>query len=516
MCYDFVKNKREGLFMKKLFQIITLILAFTVAVSLFGCMAPSDGFGGGYGGAMGPEGAYGDYDKIEDGATEGDKNMGAGMMTASAHNDNEYYALWQDLFYKGQGENDYGKFYNYKDRWGLDSLNRVKVNVTCGGKPSVGAMVSLMDGDTTVFTGVTDSNGTAYLFGTGDDCTVYAKSGQYEGSVSYNGGDVKISLDGGRERSDTIEIMFVVDVTGSMGDEIDYLKNELKDVVEKIAATDGVKAINMAFLFYRDHTDEDVFIYNDFLDVTDQKNLSQHQKNLNKQYANGGGDYPEAVDEALAMATEKQWSQSSTKIIFHVYDAPPHEGNKYAENYSKAVLRAAEKGIRICPILASGADTLCEYLAREAAVLTGGTFVYITDDSGIGNPHYDPNIPNAVVENLNLLMVRLVKGYFTGTFDPPVAWDGNTYYSIKAPYEYDDFILSGHVKKYKQGQTVTIRTKTSEKKVVMYANGQFAGEQSGQGTFDEATNSYYWEFSFIMPDEEVEITFSFGDMQIIE
>ena len=81
---------------------------------------------------------------------------------------------------------------------------------------------------------------------------------------------------------------------------------------------------------------------------------------------------------------------------------------------------AAQMGIRICPIICSGTNTLTEYLVREAAIHTGGTFIYITDDSGIGNPHHDPELPNVVIEALNDMLVRLINGYHTGEFAPPV------------------------------------------------------------------------------------------------
>ena len=72
--------------------------------------------------------------------------------------------------------------------------------------------------------------------------------------------------------------------------------------------------------------------------------------------------------------------------------------------------------------MASGANMLTEYLVRQAAILTGGTFTFITDDSGIGGSHYDPDLPNVVIERLNDLLVRLVEGYYTGTFAKPVYW----------------------------------------------------------------------------------------------
>ena len=90
--------------------------------------------------------------------------------------------------------------------------------------------------------------------------------------------------------------------------------------------------------------------------------------------------------------------------------------------FNAAVVQAAEKGIRICPILCSGAAEITEYTMCQAAIYTGGTFIFATDDSGIGNSHYDPNIPNVTVELLNSMIVRLVKGYNTGEFENPIYW----------------------------------------------------------------------------------------------
>ena len=217
--------------------------------------------------------------------------------------------------------------------------------------------------------------------------------------------------------------MFVVDITGSMGDELTFLKTELDDVIKKIAANDSQTVIKLALLFYRDNTDRVPFLYFDFTDVTSSEGLQKQLDGLNYQSAMGGGDYPEAVDEALELAVNKQWSTgATTKIIYHVLDAPLHTKSANKDRFANAVEIAAEKGIRICPILCSGADSTTEFSMREAAIHTGGTFIYVTDDSGIGNSHHDPNIPNVTVELLNSMLVRLTKGYHTGNFEDPVYW----------------------------------------------------------------------------------------------
>ncbi len=349
----------------------------------------------------------------------------AGLITAAAWNDNENFEAWKKLF--EQNEDGGAKFFSYTSRnsWGLSSYNRVKVTVKNGENIVAGAKVTAASTDGEIlFSAVSDASGVAYLFAEGGG-NIKVVSGEHSQEYTFESfpAEIEIILSGSEEKKNIIDLMFVVDVTGSMGDELNYLKNEIADVVNRVSANDQNTVINLALLFYRDEVDQEELKYYDFKNVTTPEGLSEMQSAINSQKASGGGDTPEFVDEALTLAMEQQWSSgATTKIIFHILDAPPHSSEKDKERYKKAVNDAAEKGIRICPVLCSGADELTEYLTRQAAIYTGGTFIFVTDDSGIGNSHHDPNLPNATVELLNSLMVRLIKGYHTGTFGEPVYW----------------------------------------------------------------------------------------------
>lgn len=353
----------------------------------------------------------------------------AGLITAGAWNDNDDYAYWQSLFIGGN-DND-GKFYSFSEgkSWGFDSQNRIKVTVRGkDGNAVCGSHVYAKDENgTTLFSAVTNSAGVAYLFACEDAKTVTAESGAYAADTDVDGGELTITLDGYEEKRNVIDIMFVVDVTGSMGDELNYLKAELGDVITRVCRANKDAIINLALLFYRDKTDSEIYKYFDFTNVNSKDGLTAQLEAINSQYASGGGDYPEAVDGALELALNAQWSSStSTKLIFHLLDAPPHSSQENKSLYKSSVERAAEMGIRICPIICSGTDTLTEYLVREASIYTGGTFIFVTDDSGIGNPHHDPELPNVTVEALNSLLVRLIEGYYTGEFAPPEYWKTDT------------------------------------------------------------------------------------------
>ncbi len=412
-------------------------LCYMLAVSACG-MSSADK-GGGYG-------AYGDgYMGSSDATTEGCEAEGtdsegeednavnkkpAGLMTAGAWNDNDYYQDWLALFM--QDELKTGKFLNYSSEaksWGFHSLNRVKVTVQDDGKPVAGAHVVAKDAQgVTLFEGVSDASGVAYLFTDAETGFVSVAGGVGEvrsTTAQFTAENRNLTLNATtyEPKKDVIELMFVIDATGSMGDEMSYLRNEVADVINRVAETYSTAKINLGLLFYRDTGDKEMYRWYDFEDVTTADGLIKQQAALAAQAASGGGDYPEAVDEALALAMEKQWSEgATTKILFHVLDAPPHSQDMHQKKLNAAVLAAAKKGVRVCPILCSGADILTEYVMRQAAVYTGGTFIFVTDDSGIGNSHHDPQLPNVTVEALNSLMVRLINGYHSGEFADPVHW----------------------------------------------------------------------------------------------
>lgn len=370
--------------------------------------------------------AEGDKTEGDDGEVDGSVVRPAGLITASAFNDNDYYDYWKSLF--EQGEQTSGKFVERlgKNSWNLNSLDRIKVTVKVGDEPVAGAAaVAYSASGEKLFSAVTNASGVAYLFCGEGSGTVRVSSSDFSASAEFTPDvrELTLSLDGAEEKRDIIDIMFVVDVTGSMGDELSFLQNEIADVIDRIAKANADAIVNLALLFYRDECDREQFLYYDFVNVTTPVGLASVQAALESCSATGGGDYPESVDEALLLATEKQWSSAAgTKLIFHILDAPPHSTDEDIENYSSALLRASELGIRICPILCSGADELTEYLTRQAAIYTGGTFIFVTDDSGIGGTHHDPGIPNVTVEALNSLIVRLVNGYHSGTFSDPIDW----------------------------------------------------------------------------------------------
>ena len=119
---------------------------------------------------------------------------------------------------------------------------------------------------------------------------------------------------------------------------------------------------------------------------------------LNQLQANGGGDYPEAMNEALhdTVHTLSWRGNGTTRMVFVIADAPPHL-DYGGPQYDDDMVAALGKGIKIFSVGASGLDKQGETIQRQMAQYTGGKFVFLTYDqahnpaSGPGRVQYpDP------------------------------------------------------------------------------------------------------------------------------
>lgn len=336
----------------------------------------------------------------------------AGKVTAGEWNDLDNWVFWENLI----GTNDYK---NMPEYWSFYHNNRIDVNVvTTNETPIIDAVVKLKRDGVTIFTSRTDNKGNAKLWS-----DVFQKNTDTDFSkftIDINNGTsvvttVKPFKEGVNQVimqdttvEDKIEISFVVDATGSMGDELEFLKTELLDVISRIETANPNSEVYTSSVFYRDEGDAYLVKTSNFTN-----NINTTLNFIKDQSAGGGGDYPEAVHSALNSAVnELQWSTSAkTRILFLILDAPPHYTPSVINNMQASILKASEKGIKIIPITASGINKETEFLMRFFAMSTNGTYVFITDDSGIGNSHLQASVGEYQVELLNDLMVRLINKY---------------------------------------------------------------------------------------------------------
>ncbi|MDB4943615.1 MAG: hypothetical protein JWP97_3149 [Labilithrix sp.] len=213
-----------------------------------------------------------------------------------------------------------------------------------------------------------------------------------------------------------LDVQLVLDTTGSMGDELSYLQTEFDAIAAQVKTKFPNVTPRWSLVVYRDHGDEYVARPFDFSTDT-----ARFRRELAAQQAGGGGDTPEAVVEGLGTGLKQQWRTQGNvaKIVFWVADAPAHpgEGQKLA-----GVLREAKKkGVHIYPIASSDADDAAEYQMRSAAQLTAGRYVFLTNDSGVGNSHAEPHIPCYSVSRLDHAIVRMIETEMSGQPAPAPA-----------------------------------------------------------------------------------------------
>jgi len=170
-----------------------------------------------------------------------------------------------------------------------------------------------------------------------------------------------------------VEVLFIIDTTGSMGDEIAQIKATLLAVTDRIRRLDAETELRYGAVLYRDISDTYVTMQHPFTE-----DIQAFDAALRKINANGGGDYPESVNQGLAQAVRgMQWRPSSAKVAFLIGDAPPHMDYKGEATYGESAREALALGIRIHAVAASGLDPLGSVVFRQVAQLTRGKFIFI-------------------------------------------------------------------------------------------------------------------------------------------
>ncbi len=335
----------------------------------------------------------------------------AGLLTGGEWRDNDHWNDWVSLY---QSHDDWN---TYRDIWDIDFEIRQEIIVTANGEPVEGAVVTLPDGDG-VNAAVTDNLGRAYLFLDEEDEQFSLEISYGEVSVTQENVDMKkdgtYNIDMSEalthidlQKIKMLDLMLMIDTTGSMMDELEYLQKELEDVITRVKADNGNIPVRISVNYYRDTYDEYVIKGCEFTD-----DIDYILSDLAQQNADGGGDFPEAVHTAMDNAiNEHDWSDNATKLMFLVLDAPPHEDEQIVDEVNDHIEEFAEEGVRIIPIASSGIDKSTEYLLRTMAFMTGGTYTFLTDDSGIGGSHIEPTIGDYEVEKLNDMMVRIIGEY---------------------------------------------------------------------------------------------------------
>lgn len=183
-----------------------------------------------------------------------------------------------------------------------------------------------------------------------------------------------------KEEKPRIEVCFVLDTTGSMSGLIEGAKQKIWSIANEMIKTKPTPELKLGLVGYRDRGDE--YVVKSFKLTDDIDSIYAH---LTAFKADGGGDTPESVNEALAEAIDKMsWSadRKVLKIIFLVGDAPPHmdygDGPKYPD-----LCRAAAKKDLIINTVQCGDIAETTPIWREIAKMSEGTYAAIAQSGNM-------------------------------------------------------------------------------------------------------------------------------------
>ena len=182
-----------------------------------------------------------------------------------------------------------------------------------------------------------------------------------------------------KEESQTIDVVFVLDTTGSMGGLIEAAKQKIWSIASTMASSDKQTKIRMGLVAYRDRGDAYI---TRVVDLT--HDLDTAYAELMQFQANGGGDGPEDVNKGLYDAVTKiNWSQSADtyKTIFLVGDAPAHRDYQDQMQYPEIIQLAKSKGIVVNSIQCGSSSATREHWL-EIAQLGYGEFFQVEQNGG--------------------------------------------------------------------------------------------------------------------------------------
>jgi len=321
-----------------------------------------------------------------------------GVVTAGEWNDLENWPFWGQLM-NTKGDEQTEGYASSSGYWRFWTDRRVAIKLSdAEGNPSVGVKVVLKSDGATMWSAVSDNHGRAdcWIGLHNPDVQTGTLQLEFDGTAVEGSPEVttwssaqvamnEYTVSAAAAPEAKADILFIVDATGSMSDEIEFLKEDLMDILSRSQTAQLPVSIRTGALFYRDKGD-------DYL-TRESAFTSDYSTTINfikKQRAEGGGDFPEAVHTALEKSLQAfDWNTSArARIAFLLLDAPPHQDEQgVVESVQKSIDTYARMGIKLIPVASSGIDKATEFLLRMMAIATDGTYVFITGDSGVGGEH---------------------------------------------------------------------------------------------------------------------------------
>lgn len=356
------------------------------------------------------------------------KNGGASAsgLKASFSDDNKQYGYFIKFL------EDYKKANHHP----INVSERIIIRVVDSeGKSVANALVKVKAGQKEIASGKTYSDGSFLFFPSEHNkndasynCEVVYAQSKKNITISRKGSrDVNVKLDIKRvsQKNIPLDLLFIMDTTGSMGEEIARLKQTIEIINNNLAAMPAKPEIRFGMILYRDKGDDYV---TKIIPLT--SDLDGFQNELAKVEANGGGDTPEDLQSALDDAVNKiGWNKNGIRLVYAITDAAPHLDYEQKFTYVDAAREARKKGIKIFSVGTGGLDLDGEYVLRQISQYTYGKYIFLTyGEKGESEGGKEGSVShhtgaNFQTDKLEAIIIKFAKEELSNLSDKPLEKD---------------------------------------------------------------------------------------------
>jgi Ca-activated chloride channel family protein len=119
-----------------------------------------------------------------------------------------------------------------------------------------------------------------------------------------------------------LDLVFLVDETGSMGVYIEEVKRRLSDIIDALEEAPLCRSLRLGLVSYRDHEPQDSTFASRVVPLT--SDIASIRQGVERMQASGGGDGPESVTDGLYDLVRLDWRPRAARVVVWFGDAPPH------------------------------------------------------------------------------------------------------------------------------------------------------------------------------------------------
>jgi Mg-chelatase subunit ChlD len=227
-----------------------------------------------------------------------------------------------------------------------------------------------------------------------------------------------------------LDILFILDTTGSMGEEIQRLKTTIEIINMNLVALSSKPRVRLGMVLYKDRGDEEYITRN----IPFTSDIDTFQEELAKVSADGGNDIREDLQAALDDAIHKmEWNENGIRLGFIITDAPPHLDYGQTYTYVDAAYDARSRAIKIFSVGTGGLSIDGEYILRQISQYTYAKYIFLTygeegeSEGGAPGSVSHHTGANYQTDKLETIIIRFAKEELSYLTDQPLE-EGEEYF----------------------------------------------------------------------------------------